>query len=159
MVDGVPIDLGFLARDEAGGEEIEEQLLLMLVIAGIAGRDLARPVERQAHGFELAAHRIDIGVGPGRRMRLVLHRGVFGGHAESVPAHRMQHVEAARPFVARHHVAHRIIAHMAHMDAPGGIGEHFEHIIFGARIIVAASSNVPRSAQIFCHFCSASRAL
>ncbi len=67
----------------------------------------------------------------------VLHRGVFRRHAERVPAHRVQHVEAARALVARHHVAHRVVAHMAHMDAPRRIREHFEHVIFRPRIVVA----------------------
>ena len=136
LVDRVPIDLRFLARDQARGEEIEEQLLLMLVVARIAGRDLARPVERQAHRLQLGAHGRDIGVGPLRRMGVVLHGGVFGRQAESVPSHRMEHVEPARAPIARHHVAHRVIAHMAHVDAPRRIGEHLEDVIFRARIVV-----------------------
>ena len=137
MVDRVPVHLGFLARDQSRPEEIQEQLLLMLVVSGIAGRDLARPVERQTHGFELRAHRVDVGIGPARRMRLVLHRSVFGGHAESVPAHRMQHVVAPRAPEPRHYVAHRVIADMAHVNAAGGVGKHFEHVIFRPRIEIA----------------------
>ena len=94
VVDRVPVDLRLLARDEAGREEVEEQLLLVAVIARVAGRDLARPVERQAHRLQLRPHRVDVGVGPRRRMGVVLHRGVFRRHAERVPAHRMQHVVA-----------------------------------------------------------------
>ena len=56
LIDRVPIDLRLLARDQAGVEEIQEQLLLMLIVARIAGRDLARPVERQAHRLQLGAH-------------------------------------------------------------------------------------------------------
>ena len=108
----------------------------MLVIARIAGRDLAAPIERQAHRFELRLHRRDIGVGPFLGMDLALHRGVFRRHAESVPAHRMQHVEAHGALEPRHHVAHRVIAHVPHMDAPRRIGEHFQDIIFRARIVV-----------------------
>ena len=134
MVDRVPVHLGFLARHQSGGEEIEEQALLMLVIAGIAGGDLARPVEREAHRLQLTAHRVDIGVGPLGRMRLVLHRRVFRRHAEGVPAHRVQNVEAARPLVAGHDVAHRVVADMAHVDAPGGIGEHLKNIVFGPAV-------------------------
>ena len=66
VIDRVPIDLGLLAIDEAAGEKVEEQLLLVLVIGRVASGDLARPVERQPHGFELRPHAGDIGVGPGR---------------------------------------------------------------------------------------------
>ena len=108
----------------------------MLVVARIAGGDLAAPVQRQAHGLELALHRLDVGIGPVARIDLVVARGVFGRQAEGVPAHRMQHVAAHGAAEARHHVAHRIVAHMAHMDAARRIREHLQHVIFRARIIV-----------------------
>ena len=136
LIDRVPIDLRLLARDQARGEEVEEQLLLMLVIARIAGRDLARPVERKPHRLQLRPHGRDIGVGPFRRTGVVLHGGVLGRQSERVPAHRMEDVEPARAPIARHHVAHGVVAHMAHVDAPRRIGEHLEHVIFRARIVV-----------------------
>ena len=52
-------------------QEVEEHLLLVLVVGGIAGRDLAAPVERQAHRLELRLHGGDVVVGPGRGMDLV----------------------------------------------------------------------------------------
>ena len=70
-------------------------------------------------------------------MALVVARGVLRRHPESVPSHRMQHVEALGPLVARHHVAHRIIADMAHMDAPGWVGKHLQHVIFGTGVLAA----------------------
>ena len=137
LIDRVPIDLRLLARDQAGVEEIQEQLLLMLVIARIAGRDLARPVERQSHRLQLGSHRRDIGVSPFRRTGVVLHRGVFGRQPESVPAHRVEDVEPARAPITRHHVAHGVIAHMAHVDTPRRIWEHLEDVIFRPRIVVS----------------------
>ena len=134
VVDRVPVDLRLLARDEARGEKVEEQLLLVPVVARVAGRDLARPVERQAHRLQLRPHRVDVGVGPGRRMGVVLHRGVFRRHAEGVPAHRMQDVVAAGAPEARDHVAHRVVAHVPHMDAARRIREHLEHVVFRPRI-------------------------
>ena len=136
LVDGIPIDLRFLARDQASGKKIEEQLLLVLIISGIAGRDLARPVERKAHRLQLRPHGGDIGVGPFRRTGVVLHGGVLRRQSERVPAHRVEDIEAPRAPIARHHVAHGVVAHMAHMDAPRRIGEHLEHIVFRARIVV-----------------------
>ncbi len=141
VVDGIPVHLGLLAVDKALGEEVEEQALLMLVIAGVAGRDLARPVERQAHGLQLRPHRCDVLISPGRGVAGIVARGVLRRHAEGVPPHRMQHVEALGPLVARHHVAHRVVAHMAHVDAAAGIGKHLQHVIFGAGAAIAGAKN------------------
>ena len=158
LVDRVPVDLRLPARDEAGAEEVEKQLLLMLVVARVASRDFARPVERQPHRLQLRAHRFDVGVGPFRRMGVVLHRGVFRRHAERVPPHRMQDVVAARAPESGDDVAHRIVAHMAHMDAPRRIGKHLEHVIFGPRIVVAVVKT-SASAQALRHLASDSRTL
>ncbi len=49
----------------------------------------------------------------------------------------MEHVEARGAHVAGEHVAHRVVAHMAHMDAPRRIGEHLEDVVGLARIVVA----------------------
>ncbi len=64
VIDRVPIHLRLLAVDEARAQEVQEQLLLVAVIFRIAGRDLARPVERQADRLQLRAHRGDVVVGP-----------------------------------------------------------------------------------------------
>ena len=135
-VDRIPVDLALLALGQSGAQEIQEHLLLMLVIRGIAGRELARPVERQPDRPQLLLHRRDIVVGPGLRRHLALDRGIFRRQPERVPAHRMQHVKALGAHVARQHVAERIVADMADMDAPGRVGEHLQHVIFRPRIVV-----------------------
>src|SRR5882757_3230085 len=63
-------------------------------------------------------------------MSVVLDGGVFCGQAESVPAHGMEHVEAAHALYAGHHVADSVIAHVAHVHGAGGIGQHLECVIF-----------------------------
>ena len=147
----IPVDLGGFARHQPLLDEVEEQHLLAVVIVDIAGGELARPVERQAHDLELLAHGGDVLVGPVLRMDLVLHRRVFGRHAEGVPAHRMQHVEPLGALVARHDIAHRVVADMAHMDAPRRIGEHLEHVVFRvARIVVVSFEQLLASSQTFC---------
>ena len=136
-VDRVPVDLGRFALDQPGAPEVEEQLLLMLVVArDRRWRSRAHQSSDRPMVFSWRLHRLDVGVGPVARIDLVVARRVFGRQAERVPAHRMQHVEAHGAAVARHHVAHRIVAHMAHMDAPRRIGEHLQHIVFRARIVV-----------------------
>ena len=136
VVDGVPIDLGPFPVDEAGVEKIEKDALLLLVVARIACRDLAAPVDRQTHALQLRPHGGDIVIGPFGRVPLVLHGGVFGRQAEGVPSHRMEDVEPFGPAVPRHDIAHGVVAHMAHVDAPGGIWEHLEDVIFRARVLV-----------------------
>ena len=142
MVHRVPIDLRGLAVGEALFQQVQEQLLLMAIIVRRAGRDLARPVERQAHRFQLAAHRVDVGVSPGAGVDLTFHRGVFGGHAERVPAHRMQDVEPLGALVAGKDVAHRIVADVAHMNASRGVGKHLKHVAFGLLVVLGGPENL-----------------
>ena len=142
-IDRIPVHLAELALDQARAQEVEEHLLLVLVVGRVAGRDLARPVERQPHRLELRLHRRDVLVGPRLRMDLALHGGVLRRHAEGVPAHGMQHVETHGALVARDHVAHRVVAHVPHMDAPRWIGEHLQHVVFRARVVVAGGEDAP----------------
>ncbi len=139
VVDRVPVHLGGAARHESLVQEVEEHALLVLVIGRIAGRDLAAPVERQAHRLQLRAHAGDVGIGPVARVDLAFHRGVLGRQAEGVPAHRVQNVKSLGALVAGHHVAHRIIADMAHMDAARGVGKHLQDVIGRARVVVAGA--------------------
>ena len=94
LVDGIPVDHGDLALNEAGLHEIDEHLLFVAIVGRIASGELAAPVDGEAERLELAAHRCDIVIGPGFRMHAALDGGVLGRHAESVPAHRMQHIVA-----------------------------------------------------------------
>ena len=135
IVDGIPVDPRFLAVGESGLPEVEEHLLLVAIVGRVAGRELAAPVERQAHHLELRLHGGDILVDPFLGMDLLLHRRVLGRQAEGVPAHGVQHVEAAGALVAGDHVALGVVAHVAHMDAPRRVGEHLEHVVFGARTV------------------------
>ena len=143
-VDRVPVHLRLGAVGHAAVEQIEKHGLLVAVVAGRAGGDFAAPVIGQAHGPQLAAHDGDVVPRPLRRMRALGHGGVLGRHAEGIPSHRVQHVEPARPLVARDHVADRIDADVAHMDAPGRIREHLQHVVFGARVAGFAGAEAAR---------------
>ena len=135
-VDGIPVDPRLLSLDQPGLEKVEEQRLLVRVIAGVAGGELALPIDREPHQPQLPAHRRDVRVGPLGGMNAALERRVFRRQAEGVPAHGMEDVEASGPLVARHDVAHRVVAHVAHMDAARGVGEHLQDVI--ARASIAA---------------------
>ena len=57
-------------------------------------------------------------------------RRIFRRQAEGVPAHRVHDQVPARALVARHHIAQRVVPHMAHMDLPRRVGEHLKNIVF-----------------------------
>ena len=61
-------------------------------------------------------------------MNAALDGGVLGRQPEGVPAKRMQHVEAAHAFGARHDVADDVIADVPHMRVTRRVREHFEAI-------------------------------
>ena len=133
-VDRVPVHPALLALHQASAQEIQKQFLLMAVIFRIAGRELALPFERHPHALQFAAHGGDVLTRPRRRVHAAFTRRVLRRQAERIPAHRMHHREAACPLVARHHVAQRVVADMAHVDLPAGIGEHLQHVVF--RLVV-----------------------
>ena len=126
----VPIDEALAPEGQPGRQQIEEQFLLMAVIARVAARELARPVDRQAHALHLAAHGLDIGPGPDVGMDAAIPRRVLRRQAEGVPSHRVHDGEAARPLVARDHVAERVVADVPHVDFAARVGEHLEHVVF-----------------------------
>ena len=63
-----------------------------------------------------------------RGMRACCDGGVFGGQAEGVPAHGVQHVEAAHPLIARERVADGVVADVADVERAARIGQHFQHV-------------------------------
>ncbi|MNU64278.1 hypothetical protein D3C71_535490 [compost metagenome] len=129
IVDRVPVDHAVLAIDQTAFVQLQEPGLLLAVIGRVAGGELAAPVQRQAQQLQLVAHGGDVGPGPVAGVDAALHGRVLGRHAEGVPAHGVQDVEALRPLVTRHHVAHHIVAGVAHVDVARRIGEHLEDVI------------------------------
>ena len=61
-------------------------------------------------------------------MHAVFDGSVLGGQAEGVPAHRMEHVEAAHPLEPRQEVADGVHADVAHVDAARRVREHLEAV-------------------------------
>ena len=128
IVDRIPVHFRGLAIDEALLEEFQEQRLLRAVVFRIAGREFPAPVQRQAELLELRLHRVDVGIGPFAGIDAALHRGVLCRQAERVPAHRVEDIVALGAPVARDDVAHRIVAHMTHVQPSGRVGEHLEDV-------------------------------
>ena len=126
-----PIDLAFFAVNQAFFVHAQEEPLVPSVVLRQAGGDFARPVVAQAEPVHLDFHRGDVGEGPLARRGVVFERGVFGGQAEGVPAHGMEHVVAAHPHMAGQRVADGVVAHVAHVQLAAGIGQHFQHVVLG----------------------------
>ena len=64
------------------------------------------------------------------RVRAGLDGVLLGGQAEGVPAHRVQHVEAAHPLVAGQDVGGGVALGMADVQAgAAGVGEHVEDVV------------------------------
>ena len=126
----VPVHPALLPLHQPAGQEVEEQFLLMPVIAGVAGGEFPPPVQRQPHALQLGAHIGDIVPGPFARMDLALPRRILRRQPERIPPHRVQHRITARPLIPRHHIAERVVAHMPHMDLAAGIREHLQYIVF-----------------------------
>ena len=52
-------------------------------------------------------------------------------------------IEAGRALEAGNDVAHGVVAHVPHMDAPGRIREHLQDVVFFARIVVTGGEDAP----------------
>ncbi|ABA48399.1 hypothetical protein BURPS1710b_3452 [Burkholderia pseudomallei 1710b] len=124
LVDRVPVHGARLLVRDALLEHLQEQPLVPLVVVGLAGRDLARPVDREAHRLHLLLHVSDVLVRPLRGRHAVGHRGVLGRHPECVPTHRHQRVIAVHPQIAVHHVVDRVVAHVTHVQLAGRVRQH-----------------------------------
>ncbi len=64
---------------------------------------------------------------------VVFNGGVFGGETEGVPAHGVEDGEAAHPFVAGEGVADGVVTDVSDVQGAAGVGQHFEHVVFGTR--------------------------
>ena len=131
LVDRVPVDDLRLAVGDALVEHLQEQPLVPAVVAGIAGGDLATPVECQAERLHLRLHVGDVGARPVARRDLLVDRRVLGRQAEGVPAHRRHHVEPAHAQDPVHDVVERVVAHMAHVQLAARVRQHRADVELG----------------------------
>ena len=146
LVDRAPLDGGVLAIGEAALEELEEDPLGPAVVLGLAGGDLATPVDRDAPGAELAPELLDR---LERRLARVLagaDRGVLGREPERVVAHRVDHLVAVAAPEVGDRVAERVVLQMADVRLAGGVREHLEHVGLRLRVVepgVAGVGHLP----------------
>ena len=144
-VDRVPVDHRRLARDQPGLEHVEEQRLLLAVVLRVAGGELAAPVDREARAASSApaSWRCSGRSRPPACTPFSIAAFSAGMPKASQPI-GMQHVEAARQLVAGDHVAHRVVAHVPHVDAPRRIGEHLQHVVLRPRRVAHGAEEAGR---------------
>ena len=128
LVDGAPLDRRVLLVREPALVQLQEDPLRPAVVLGLVRRELARPVDRPAHPLHLAADRGDVALGHLARVPALADRGVLGGQAERVVAHRVQHGEAGAPSLMAEHVAHRVVLDVPHVQLARRVGQHLQHV-------------------------------
>ena len=115
-------------------EEPAEDPLRPAHVARVGGVDLAVPVVGEAERLELLAVARDVARGRHARVLAGLHRVLLGGQTERVPAHRVEHVEAAHALVAREHVGRDVALRVTDVQPLAGrVREHVEHVVLRPR--------------------------
>ena len=133
---GTPVDVHFLLVGEALLVQLQEDPLGPLIILGVGGVDLTVPVEGEAQCLELLPEVVNILLGDDGRMDVVLHGEVLGGQAESVPAHRVEHVITVLAALAAHDIQRSVAAGMADVQARArGIRELHQCIELGLLVV------------------------
>jgi len=117
-----------LAVSEPGLQELQEQPLGPAVVLRLVSRDFAIPVDRPAEPAHLGADRGDVPLGDLTRMAAAADRRVLCRQAERVEPHRPQNREAVAAPEMRDDVPQRVVEDVAHMEVPGGVRKHLEHV-------------------------------
>ena len=126
---GTPVHRHLGDVGEALLVELLEDPLRPLVVFRIGGVHLAVPVVRETKRTDLLAEAVHVLLRGDRRVRARFHGVLLGGEAESVPAHRMQHVEALHALVAAKNIRGRVALRMPNVQTrPAWIGEHVEAV-------------------------------
>jgi len=94
---------------EAALEELEEDPLGPLEVAGVGGIDLAIPVDAEADLLELSAEGLHVLGGDFAGVDALLDGGLLGGQAKGVPTDGLEDIEALCALVAGQDVGSRVI--------------------------------------------------
>src|SRR5256884_2762680 len=92
-----PIDRRLLPEGDPRLEELQEDPLRPLVVAGVGGRELVTPVEHAPEAPQLPAEGLDVLRDELRGMRADRERVVLGVNAERVEPDRLAHGVSAAP--------------------------------------------------------------
>jgi hypothetical protein len=124
----------FRAVHEPLLEELQEEPLRPAVVGRLVRGDDALPVDRPPHAAHLVRDRRDVPLGDLERVTAFADGGVLGRQAEGVEAHRAQHLVTGPPTEVRDDVTHGVVEDVPHVQLPGRVREHLEHV--EARLVV-----------------------
>ncbi len=99
------------------------------------GIHLPVPVIAEAQPLKLAAHYLDVVVGPFPRIDASFYSCVLSRLAKRIPTDRVEHVKSAQAFVPREGVAGRVISYVAHVEVARRIGQHLERVKFRPAVL------------------------
>ena len=134
--DGAALLLVFI---EPGAIKALENPLRPLVILRIGGVDFLVPVVAQAKALDLAAEIVAVLLGRDGRVRTGLDGVLFSGEAESVPTHRVEHIETAAALVAANDIRCGVTFRVAHMEASTTrVREHIQAVILRLGLVFAS---------------------
>ncbi len=137
-----PLDGRLGAIGKSALIQLQEDPLGPAVVLGRVGAELARPVQGDAPLAELAAERLDGGLGRVTGGLAGLDRVVLGRQPEGVVAHRVNHLEAVAAAEVGDRVADGVALEVADVGLPGGVGEHLEDVGLRHRVVVAGVPGV-----------------
>ena len=131
-----PVDGDLREIGEAILVELQKNPLRPSDVVWIGRRNLAAPVVGKPEPFDLAAKGVDVFLRGDGGVHPCAHGVAFRRQPKGVPAHRMQHVEAAHALVAAEDVGRGVALGMADVQTlAGGIGEHVEDVKFRFRLV------------------------
>ncbi len=128
---GAEIHRGVFLIGQVVLEELGEEPLGPFIIFGVGRDGFPAPVEHRAHRAELAAHVVNVAVGPLFGVDRALDGGVFSRQAEGIKTHREHHIEALHPLEARPGIRGRHRIPVTDVQVAGRIGQHRQGIELG----------------------------
>ena len=129
-----PVDRRFLLVGQSALVQHGKDPLRPLVVVGVAGGHLARPVVADAPPLELRLHGGNVLARPLGGVGAHFDGGVLGRQPEGVPAHGRQDIVALGHLVAGHDVADDVVATVADVEGAARVREHHEAVKLLARI-------------------------
>ena len=110
---------------------LEKDPLRPFEVTRIGGVDFTVPIIGETDPLQLRFEFRDVLAGGDGRMLAALDRVLLGRQPERVPAHRMEDIEPAHPFVTRDDVGGRIAFRMSDVQTGAArIRKHIEHVEF-----------------------------
>ena len=110
---------------------LEKNPLRPFEVTRIGGVDFTLPIIGETDPLQLRFEFGNVLAGGDSGMLAALDRVLFCRQAKGVPAHRMENIEPAHPFVTRDNVGGRITFRMSHVQTGAAwIRKHVEHVEF-----------------------------